>query len=1507
MRKNTILLLALSASVLCNTTALFSSPTDNPDYPPRQISQAADLIEKYSGDTNSQNLLDSEEINLPQKGQSLQVTIVNDPPSYPVREITFSDGFEDVTNWTANGCWQVGAQTWNGGPYAGDNVAATTLDGFHPNYAQDTLHSEMIDLSSFGSDMAINLKFWAMWQIENCCDGWHVVYTNDDLTWTMLYPSGGYPNASLGYTGSNLTWTQMDFCAFSAEDLPSQIRFGWVFHSDLSVVNPGVSLDEVSLNVIDPDNAEVSLTAMPDDDVCPDTWIDLWAALDLGGCFEPVNVDYTWDWGNGETQDYYGFSNNLTGSYSWADPGVYDVEISVTYNSNVYSEIVEITVVDVTPVLDLMPDITVCPLESLNLWASIDYGICPISSWVEFNWDFGNGDTYIGSGYTDLMSTNYAWESPGFYDVDFSVTVNEQLFEGSLVVEVEDLVAEISAMPDYPTWLDRDTKVWAAISFGECNTGNPEVTYTWNFGDGTIEEYTGYANFLVAEHAWATFGVKTCEITVDLDGSIYTAVTHVTVGPDLQDTRVAAAILDGLCWLYLNQQPDGSWDSGWSEEYKVGYTGMATLAFEENSFFPGDDFADNVFAPTINRGINYILEVSTRVDIDLETAGDPDVNENGSGVYFTHSAYGHGAGMLGLAASRLGDQIIAVGNPDVDGRYLYEVVQDGIDLIAWSQCDEANGTARGGWQYYVTSESYGNSDMSAVQWPILGVMSAQQNMGLSVPDWLAPETAYFVDYTQNLNVGSNDYGGWGYTYSTNWVNLAKTGAGIASNFFLSKAIEDTSNVLGFEYLANHWSDTFDGSSVNEHMNGNFYSMYGIKKAFEFYDVSINQGIDWYQDYVEYLLYNVSYGQSADGGWPYGTNWITSREGTTCIAILVLTRGVVSLQPVALISGPTSTPPDVDVAFDGTDSYHQDPEMNITSWLWDFDESDGIDWDNPDAIGESVIARGFYLHADSLEGNYTITLRVSDDSDSTMTDTDSFVLSVNRENHPPIADPGGPYFTRPGSMITLDASASYDPDPGDWIEAYEWDTDGDGVYDNGNTAQILWQAPDHEWNGLIGLRVFDHFGMSSDTLQPVNVTIWTSNVDVSSTFTFERPANPQIGTILPLCGVVTSVKEDESALDEVLVRFYYGDPRVSSEQVGSDTTLVNLEHGVGYEICVDWPINSLDGNSLWMVVDPEDDLFEYNENNNSEALPFGNLLCDFDNDWDVDFADFTVFIDAWNGANTTLGDISADPDTIVSFPPWSPDNYPVIPDGIVDGWDHLTMYVMYIWNKYLGIGGAQTASIPAAPRISFAQTLVVEDMISIPLNIETITPAGAILIELDFNESMFELMSAQTEDNLQVLHSHGKDGWMISIASLEGLIEDSQIILSLKGLQDGHGEFNLGEIHWVSPDGRIHNEITASSAIELEAIAIPDQFTLNPVYPNPFNPLTTISLTIPEAGRLVIDVYNLSGQLIEQINDSHTSRGQHKFSWNGASHSSGVYFISAKWGGRQEIVKAILVK
>ncbi len=80
--------------------------------------------------------------------------------------------------------------------------------------------------------------------------------------------------------------------------------------------------------------------------------------------------------------------------------------------------------------------------------------------------------------------------------------------------------------------------------------------------------------------------------------------------------------------------------------------------------------------------------------------------------------------------------------------------------------------------------------------------------------------------------------------------------------------------------------------------------------------------------------------------------------------------------------------------------------------------------------------------------------------------------------------------------------------------------------------------------------------------------------------------------------------------------------------------------------------------------------------------------------------------------------------------------------------------------------------------------------------------------------------------------------------------------------------------------------------DASTVTVPVEFELVQVYPNPFNPTTNVSITLPEATDLKVAVYNTMGQQVAELASGEYNAGLHNFVLDGSSLSSGVYFVRA---------------
>ncbi|MFT7698455.1 MAG: hypothetical protein ACI8S7_000267 [Candidatus Krumholzibacteriia bacterium] len=101
----------------------------------------------------------------------------------------------------------------------------------------------------------------------------------------------------------------------------------------------------------------------------------------------------------------------------------------------------------------------------------------------------------------------------------------------------------------------------------------------------------------------------------------------------------------------------------------------------------------------------------------------------------------------------------------------------------------------------------------------------------------------------------------------------------------------------------------------------------------------------------------------------------------------------------------------------------------------------------------------------------------------------------------------------------------------------------------------------------------------------------------------------------------------------------------------------------------------------------------------------------------------------------------------------------------------------------------------------------------------------------------------------------------------------------------------------------------------ETASVPPVANLLPevnVWPNPFNPAATVSVTVREAGLLQVGVYDLSGRLVRNLSLGAAETRQYEFLWNGNDDNgeavpSGVYFARVRTRGAVVSAKLMLVK
>jgi len=215
------------------------------------------------------------------------------------------------------------------------------------------------------------------------------------------------------------------------------------------------------------------------------------------------------------------------------------------------------------------------------------------------------------------------------------------------------------------------------------------------------------------------------------------------------------------------------------------------------------------------------------------------------------------------------------------------------------------------------------------------------------------------------------------------------------------------------------------------------------------------------------------------------------NGTDSCVILVHARETPSnAKPSASAGTDTRVQVDEEVIFHGTGT---DPDGTIVLYEWDFDSDGEYEW--------SSIVNGLTTYEYDTPGTYTAALRVIDDRGASDVDFRIVIIEESEvipepENKQPAAEAG---FEKSVFVIDSVIFQGKGTDTDGSIVLYEWDFDGDGLY-NWSSTKNGFATHTYETTGIYfaSLRVTDDGGAEDSDICIVQVTVKLQPPDDSDT-------------------------------------------------------------------------------------------------------------------------------------------------------------------------------------------------------------------------------------------------------------------------------------------------------------------------------------------------------------------------------------------------------------------------
>ena len=109
---------------------------------------------------------------------------------------------------------------------------------------------------------------------------------------------------------------------------------------------------------------------------------------------------------------------------------------------------------------------------------------------------------------------------------------------------------------------------------------------------------------------------------------------------------------------------------------------------------------------------------------------------------------------------------------------------------------------------------------------------------------------------------------------------------------------------------------------------------------------------------------------------------------------------------------------------------------------------------------------------------------------------------------------------------------------------------------------------------------------------------------------------------------------------------------------------------------------------------------------------------------------------------------------------------------------------------------------------------------------------------------------------------------------------------------------------------LNQGVPAATAIAAEPTSTPTAFALGANYPNPFNPATTIPVSVTAGtGDVDLTIYNVLGQPVRQVWNGPLAAGEHRLTWDGRNEqgqsvAAGVYMYRLQMGDQMRIRKMV---
>ncbi|MBK6766783.1 MAG: T9SS type A sorting domain-containing protein [bacterium] len=112
---------------------------------------------------------------------------------------------------------------------------------------------------------------------------------------------------------------------------------------------------------------------------------------------------------------------------------------------------------------------------------------------------------------------------------------------------------------------------------------------------------------------------------------------------------------------------------------------------------------------------------------------------------------------------------------------------------------------------------------------------------------------------------------------------------------------------------------------------------------------------------------------------------------------------------------------------------------------------------------------------------------------------------------------------------------------------------------------------------------------------------------------------------------------------------------------------------------------------------------------------------------------------------------------------------------------------------------------------------------------------------------------------------------------------------------------------VDLDGSVEEHVDHAVTVTYSpGVQIPGDFALS-AYPNPFNPSTSFTFALAEAGSVELHIFDATGRIVQTLVNDYVSAGEHTVDFDASGLSSGAYFAQLRADNTTRMAKLVLLK